>query len=276
VTVPRHSALRHVVMFSGGAGSWAAAKRIRLAVNADDITLLFADTLVEDPDLYRFLDSAERNLNCELVRVADGRTPFEVFHDDRFLGNSRLANCSKYLKIEPCRTWLDANRDPADTILHVGIDWSEIHRLPAITNGWKPYKVRAPLCDPPYLSKEQILDWLKAERLHPPKAYAEGFPHNNCLAQGCVRGGQAYWQTLLRQRPDAYAYAESNEQDLRDYLEADVTILKDRRGGDTRPLTLGEFRERLEAQPSLFDGEEWGGCGCFVDTPIDVALGEAA
>ncbi len=44
----------HVVMFSGGAGSWAAAKRIA----ARPLTLLFADTLIEDGDLYRFLDDA--------------------------------------------------------------------------------------------------------------------------------------------------------------------------------------------------------------------------
>jgi hypothetical protein len=29
------------------------------------------------------------------------------------------------------------------------------------------------------------------------------------------------------------------------------------------PLTMREFRERLEAQPALFDTEEWGACSCF-------------
>lgn len=150
-------------MFSGGIGSWATAKRVVAETGPANLTLLFADTKVEDPDLYRFLNAAHRNVGGELVVVADGRTPFEVFHDDRFLGNARLANCSKYLKQKPCREWLDANRDPADTTVYVGIDWSEQHRLPAIEAGWAPYTVKAPLTDGPYLAKQQILDWARAE-----------------------------------------------------------------------------------------------------------------
>ena len=42
-------------------------------------------------------------------------------------------------------------------------------------------------------------------------------------------------------------------------------MLKDRTKGVSTPLTLREFRERLEAQPQLFDHEEWGGCGCFTE-----------
>jgi hypothetical protein len=261
----RRSSSAHVVMFSGGLGSWATAKRVALGVSTNAMTLLFADTLVEDEDTYRFLESAARNVRAELVRVADGRTPFEVFHDDRFLGNARLANCSKYLKQKPCREWVETNCDPASTILYVGIDWTEQHRLAAVQGGWKPYEVRAPLCSPPYLSKQQIVDFCKAERLRPPRDYDIGLPHANCGAQGCVRGGQAYWQRLLEARRDVYLRTESEEQELREYLGTDVAMLRDRTGGVTRPMTLREFRERTEAQPGLFDGEEWGGCGCFVE-----------
>jgi 3'-phosphoadenosine 5'-phosphosulfate sulfotransferase (PAPS reductase)/FAD synthetase len=248
-------------MFSGGIGSWATAKRVVAETGPANLTLLFADTKVEDPDLYRFLNAAHRNVGGELVVVADGRTPFEVFHDDRFLGNARLANCSKYLKQKPCREWLDANRDPADTTVYVGIDWSEQHRLPAIEAGWAPYTVKAPLTDGPYLAKQQILDWARAERLKPPRSYSEGFPHNNCLQQGCVRGGQAYWATLLRTRPGVYATTEEQEERLRREL-GDVAMLRDRTDGSTSPLTLRTFRHRLEAQGS-FDSLEWGDCGCF-------------
>lgn len=104
--------MRHVVMFSGGIGSWATASRVADDHGTDSLTLLFADTLVEDADTYRFLHEAAEQVGGELVIVKDGRTPFEVFHDDHFLGNSRLANCSKYLKQKPCREWLEANVDP--------------------------------------------------------------------------------------------------------------------------------------------------------------------
>jgi hypothetical protein len=253
-------------MFSGGLGSWAAAKRVAQGVGTSGLVLLFADTLVEDPDLYRFVSAAARNVGGELVTVKDGRTPFEVFKDDRFLGNARLANCSKYLKQKPCRRWLDENCDPDTTRLYVGIDWSEVHRMPGIVAGWAPYRVTAPMCERPYRDKAMVLNWCKAEGLRPPRAYAEGFPHNNCLQQGCVRGGQAYWATMLNRRKAAYLESERQEQDLREHLDADVSILRDRTGGASTPMTLREFRERVEAQGS-FDDMEWGGCGCFTDAP---------
>lgn len=252
-------------MFSGGVGSWACAKRVADRFGTKGLVLLFADTREEDTDLYRFRDEAAANVGGQLVVVADGRTPFEVFHDDRFLGNARLANCSKLLKIKPCRDWLEANCDPQSTTLYVGIDWSEQHRIPANRSGWNPYGVEFPMCDAPYVDKAGMLALLDAEGISRPLAYAEGFPHNNCGAQGCVRGGQAYWRLMLRVRREAYLRSEEREQELRDYLGANVAILRDRTGGTSRPVTLREFRERQEATPGLFDTEEWGGCGCFTE-----------
>src|SRR5262245_21471590 len=179
--------MERVVMFSGGVGSWATARRVADTHGTDHLTLLFADTRVEDPDLYRFRDAAAADIGGQLVTVADGRTPFQVFRDDRFLGNARLANCSRYLKIEPCRAWLEANRDPTRTIVYVGIDWTEQHRIPATRHGWAPYRVEFPMCERPYLDKRQMLAALAGQGIAAPVAYAEGFPHNNCGQQGCVR-----------------------------------------------------------------------------------------
>lgn len=253
-------------MFSGGIGSWATAQRVIDRHGPDQVTLLFADTLVEDDDTYRFLHEAADQLGAELVTVADGRTPFEVFHDDHFLGNARLANCSKYLKQIPCRDWIEDNCDPADTTLYVGIDWTEQHRMDAVVEGWKPYTVEAPLCDPPLWSKGHWIDVARQQGLEPPEAYERGLPHANCLSQGCVRGGQAYWHTILRQTPEVYAETEKAEQEIRQTeWGADAAMLRDRTGGTSTPLTLRGFRERLERQPSMFDEFEWGGCGCFVE-----------
>jgi hypothetical protein len=258
--------VRHVVMFSGGIGSWATAARIAAEHGTDDLTLLFADTLVEDADTYRFLRESAAQVGGTLVEVADGRTPFEVFHDDHFLGNSRLANCSKYLKQQPCREWLQANCDPRETVLYVGIDWTETHRMPAIVAGWEPYEVRAPLTDPPYHAKGQLIAEAERVGLRPPRAYADGFPHANCMAQGCVRGGQAYWHKLLRTKPDVYAATEQAEQEIRQTeWGSAAAMLRSRVGGTSTPLTLRAFRRQLERQPSMFDQFEWGGCGCFTD-----------
>jgi hypothetical protein len=103
---------------------------------------------------------------------------------------------------------------------------------------------------------------MEREGVTPPRLYGMGFHHNNC-GGFCVKGGQAQFATLLREMPERYAYHERKEQELRDHLDADVAIMKDRRGGTTKPLTMRAFRERLEQQPSLFDEDEWGACGCF-------------
>jgi hypothetical protein len=266
--------VKHVVMFSGGLGSWMTAKRVAEKHGIDDLVLLFADVggqhdsphAGEDADTYRFINEAAANIGGELVTLNEGRNIWEVFRDDRFLGNSRLANCSKYLKQIPCREWLDANCDPDDTTIYVGIDWSESHRLPAIINAYLPYRAKAPMTEPPYLDKSAMqLECIKAG-MAIPRLYAAGFPHNNC-GGGCVRAGQAQFELLLREHPDRYAYWETQEQGLRDYLGKDVTILRDRSGGDMTTLTLAKFRQQLERQPALFDAFDFGGCGCFVDDP---------
>lgn len=63
--------MKHIVMFSGGVGSWAAAKRVAERHGTADLVLLFADVLMEDSDTYRFLGEAARNVGGELVRIID-------------------------------------------------------------------------------------------------------------------------------------------------------------------------------------------------------------
>ncbi len=236
----------HVVQYSGGIGSWAATQRVIAEHGTANLVLLVADTRVEDPDLWRFVHDSTTHVGVPPTVVADGRTPFEVFHDQRFLGNSRVAPCSAILKQRPSRAWLTAHADPADTILYVGIDWSETRRIPAIERGWAPWTVRFPMCDPPYLSKQDMLDWCASLGVRPPLLYDKAFSHNNCGGV-CVRGGQKHWLHLLEVFPDRYAEAEAREQQLRAEL-GDVAILRERRGGRSRPLTLTELRRRQRAR----------------------------
>src|SRR5947207_7742653 len=110
----------HVVQYSGGIGSWAATQRVIAAHGTANLVLLVADTRVEDPDLWRFVHDSTVHIGVKPTIVSDGRTPFEVFRDQRFLGNSRLAPCSAILKQRPSRAWLKQHADPADTVLYVG------------------------------------------------------------------------------------------------------------------------------------------------------------
>lgn len=68
-----------IVGFSGGVSSWLAARILRDEDPDRPMVLLFADTLIEDEDTYRFLDAAAENIGLPITRIADGRTPWEVF-----------------------------------------------------------------------------------------------------------------------------------------------------------------------------------------------------
>lgn len=78
--------LGQVVRGSGGIGSWATAMRVTERHGTDNMILLIADSKADDADLWRFVADSSRHLGLEPVIVADGRNPWQVFHDQRFLG----------------------------------------------------------------------------------------------------------------------------------------------------------------------------------------------
>lgn len=251
-------------MFSGGAASYCAAKRVPGAI------LLFADTLMEDEDLYRFLDDAERRLNNKIVRVADGRTPWELFHEQGMIGNTRADLCSRILKRELLDNWISEN--VSDPVVHFGFDASEMHRLEGVRRS-KPYRCEAPLTWPPVIMfKQQMLEELERDGIAPPRLYRMGFMHNNC-GGFCVKAGHAHFARLLHQMPERYRHHEEQEARFRREKGKDVAILRDRNGGETSPMTLRQFRERIESG-GLFDQDDEGGCNCFAPPLFETLAAE--
>lgn len=261
---------KHIIQFSTGIGSWATAVRVAERHGTDDLVLLFADTRDEDPDNYRFATEAAANIGVPLTTVADGRNVKQVMRDKRFLGNSRIAPCSHLLKQIPCRNWLEANTDPADAVLYVGIDWSEPHRIPAIRAKWAPWRVEFPMTEPPYIDKHMMLAAARRAGLEPPSMYRDGYPHANC-GGCCVKQGQAGWARTLLVHPDRYAAMESFESEMRTELGKDVSYLVETVGKQDRPLTLTQLRKRIEFDDPLFDPFDEGACGCMTDESSGVA-----
>lgn len=261
--------MKHIVFFSGGVGSYFAAKRIIEKYNKDNVILLFTDTNMEDSDLYRFIDEASNKLGSKLVKIADGRDPWDVAFDKRFLPNSRVAPCSHVLKQKMARKYILENYSPDECILYLGIDWTEQHRTPAPIKHWHPYKVEFPLCEEPYLSKEEMLEILeKEERIGIPRLYKLGFAHNNC-GGFCFKAGIGHFKNLLEKDCELYIYHENKEQEMREYLNRyDISILRRTKNGRRYNITLRKLREEIELQglqlnmDELFDID---GCGCFVD-----------
>lgn len=253
--------INHVIMFSGGVCSWAVAKRVVERHGKCGTVALFADTKIEDEDLYRFLEEAALNIGIPLVKIADGRTPWQVFEDVKAIGSSRIDPCSRILKREILDRWVSVNAPNA--VLHFGLDWTEVNRLEKLRIKKSPRQVEAYMTQPPYIEKSGMLQQLKVAGIKIPRLYGMGFSHNNC-GGFCVKAGQAQFEKLFRYMPDRYREHEEKEIKLRKKLGWRQTILRDRSGGETKSLTLKDFRLRLEAG-NQFDHHDFGGCGCAVD-----------
>jgi hypothetical protein len=258
--------MKRIVQFSTGLASAEVARREVERWGTDAVVLLTADTRVEDPDNWRFAHEVVDRLGpVEWLIMSDGRTPMRVGRDNRVVPSDRMDVCSRVLKRELLRRYIESRFDPELDTVVLGFDWTEPHRLDKARPRWEPWRIDAPLCEPPYVDKADLIEQFRSDGIEPPRLYAQGFQHANCYG-ACVRAGQAAWALLLRTNPRVYAEWEAEEELTRKVLEKDVSILSDRRGlkpGEKRrPLPLKVFRERLEREEG-YDRSDWGSCNCM-------------
>ena len=82
----------HIVQYSTGTTSAEVARLVIDEFGVDDVTLLTADTTIEDPDNWRFATQAWEWLGCpEWIRLTDGRHPMQAGRDARAVPNNRWA-----------------------------------------------------------------------------------------------------------------------------------------------------------------------------------------
>jgi len=269
----------HVVNFSGGLCSFWAAMRVKERYGTENLVLLFADTLIEDPDLYEFNERAAELIGVPITRLCDGRTPWELFVERGMIGNSLHPICSIFLKREPLDEWHDAhgktigecNQIPLfddgtkrPLICYLGFDWSEGNRLADIRREKPQWRWEAPMTEEPIWDKCRMEREARALGLPISRLYELGFRHNNCGGR-CVRAGISHFVHLYRVLPERFLEWEREEIAAAQKLIArgiePLSILKDRRGGTVKNLYLWQLRERIDAGEK-FPRDEWGGCGC--------------
>lgn len=316
-----------IILTSGGLGSFCAGWLELQRVGLENCIFYFNDTLVEDADLYRFLVEhicffhgkkvnkqlktlikSIPDLEQEEARKAhlltlghtldsycsqfhydpDGRNVFEVFHDNRYLGNSRIDPCSRVLKRERSRAFVEQfTPDQVDVI--VGMDWSEIHRIEKAIPNWLPYTLRSPMIptsdeDETWTPRELVESYiLKLSGIKKPGLYGDGFQHNNC-AGFCIKAGLGHFKLLWEKRPKVYAYFERKEEELHRDIPTTLPFLR-KSGKGAEPLalvpgvrsyrndkgvmvvylTLKQYRELIlePQQPLTFEEQyDFGGCAC--------------
>lgn len=248
--------MRHIVSVSSGIGSAFTWKLIIDKYGSENVTGVFCDVNGEHPDNYRFLADVQYELGGRLVKIGnEGRTIWDVMIESRFLANTRIDVCSRVLKRQAFRNWLNENCVPEETVVYLGIDWTEIARLDKARPHWAEagYRVESPLCEPPYYHKSDAQTWLDEVGIARPALYDMGFSHANC-GGGCVKAGIGHFIRLLELDRKWYIrWWETGEERVRAYLRKDVSILRDRAGGTVKPLTLRTLRERVESGDRRYD-----------------------
>lgn len=279
--IKSYTTYHHIVLLSGGLSSFEAARRVINTYGRDMVELWFFDTLIEDEDLYRFLFDIEQVLGVPIIRYEEGRNPWQVFRDERFIGNSRADLCSKKLKRQLLERELVARYPDKDVILYFGLDWTEGHRIESLKPMWekKGFAVEFPLCWEPLLFQDEITSLVESQEIEIPRLYKIGFAHNNC-GGACVKAGIKQWSLLWFTFPNRYLWHEEREQEIRKYLRKNVSILRNRKYGKTCPMTLRVLRMRL--QNLSFNSEyvnqymesldEDSSCSCFVNLQEDINL----
>lgn len=253
--------MKHVISLSGGIGSYFTLKRVLEKQNKEDVIAVFCDVCNEDTDLYRFINDIENKFNIKVLTLSDGRTPVELAKEEKFLYNSRVANCSKILKSRVFNNWLKTLDE--ECTLYFGIDFTEMHRCNALEKHYKKYKCEFPMCKKPYLYKHEMIELLKKDNIEIPRLYKLGFSHNNCRGM-CFKGGIGHFKKLLEKDRQTFIEFEKEEQNIIKIIGKDVAILK-RKG---KPFTLKQLREIVDNEPeqlTLFECQDIGGCGCFIE-----------
>lgn len=248
---------KYIMNYSGGATSTLALVKLLETVGKDDVEVVFADTGIEDPDLYRFMEDTEKLTGLTFTRLKDQRTPFTVFWDLNMFATFHYTPCSKLLKRERIRAYLQEKYSDEPLIQVFGYTGDEPHRIERIR---KVYPLVAiPLEECFFLDPCEKLSAIRSLGLKPPRLYEMGFSHNNC-GGFCVMAGQAHFANLLDVLPEKYAEAEAFEEKLRQKTGKNIAILKRKK----KPYTLREHRERIE-QGLFKPRHDDQRCSCFLD-----------
>lgn len=254
--------MMHIISFSGGMGSFAEAKSCVDRYGSDRVRLLFANVNMEDEDLYRFVQDTVAFLGCELVELNNGQTPFDVFKAVRFMGNTRVDPCSDRLKRGPLNRWLRNTYAPHEAQMHVGIDYSEAHRLAELKERMAPYVYRSTLVE-----DERIIskDYSEQFGIRRPRLYDWKLGHNNC-GGFCIKAGLGHYRALYLAAPERYREFEEKELDAYAHIGVQRPFLRKTENGVLKYVTLREYREKYLETGNVSKDEqfEYGGCGCAI------------
>ena len=289
--------MKYLVSYSGGIGSFWAAKKLVDQYGKENVVAIFTDTNWEDEDLYRFIDESIAHLGIDLIYLEAPCNPMELAKKEKVIYNSRMASCSRILKMRLQYSFILQRKykvlgdtynvkdlilcgeeyygkiNPNNFTMVLGIDWTEAQRTGPILKNWKEkhgFNVVFPLVDDLTYSKDVAFDYLRDNNIHIPRLYTLGFAHNNCGGR-CFKAGQGHFKILFEKMPYRFDELSNYEKEFRESTGKDYSIMTKMRKGVKMRYTLEMLKEDYLEENDI-DLQDIGGCGCFVDSDMDDEL----
>lgn len=217
--------MKHIVQYSGGAGSAMAAYLVAQKVPKEDIILLFHDVRGgHDDDMYRFNADVSAFLGLPITEYSDERTIWEVIRYKKCLPSLFIPFCTDILKWQTADKFYSqlssfVNPYSEDNFqlypdepftLYNGYGIEEKGRIQKQCQK-APYKVEYPVCKAGLTSNDckRIIrdEW----GIKLPRPYLLGFEHNNCIP--CWKStSKAYWKLVWEHYPERYQMAIGMEE----------------------------------------------------------------
>lgn len=230
----------HVIGFSGGKDSTAMAMRLAELQPDLDAILVCTPTGDELPEWHEHM----RNVRCltswpiQIVTAGIGLN--SLVAREKMIPNARARFCTRILKIEPYRAWLQKQTAQHDHVIsYVGLRADEEGRAGGAYSDIDGVEMRFPMRE---------WGWGEADVWSYLEQHNVSIPRGNCAR--CYEQQLGEWWTLWREHPDIYADAAAQERALghtwrspsRDTWPADLDSLaaEFERGRVPR----GEFRQR--------------------------------
>lgn len=293
----------HVILYSGGKGSFLAALLLR--EKGYKFSCYFNDTYYEHASLYRFLadtlavlfevdlsdyytavpslalenlpdrghylsdqgKAISEKLQGRLIYDAYGTDLLNLADQSNYMPNTRVDLCSRLLKRDLTQRYFTNHFDPATTYAAIGLGLWEDHRLQKAKPHWQPFQLISPLADALVYDEVAIYEQVQAHYgLTLPHLYSIGMAHNNC-AGFCVKAGLAHYRDLLERDRDLYLLHEANMEQLFERNASLKPFLRKTIDGKTHYITLRQYRLWLESgskSPQDLLDEDYGVCNCAI------------
>lgn len=183
---------RTISWFSAGAASAVTTKLAKPDVIA------YCDTGTEDVDNIRFFEDCERWFGKTITTLKNERysDAWAVWEKECYLSGIYGAPCTRLLKVMPRLEF----QNPDDVHLFgYTADGPDVKRADQLRESFPDLTIRYPLIEMG-INKRACLALLSGAGIRPPRVYAMGFPHANCIP--CVKATSPnYWSLVRKEFP---------------------------------------------------------------------------